>query len=145
MNKVLLIGRLTDEPAIRYTTGENAMCVAQFSLAVDRGVRRDAGPDVQKADFPRCILFNKSAELAKDYLHKGTKIALEGRIQTGSYVNKDGQKVYTTDIVGDRFEFVESKGASQNNSGSASGGSRNTADATFMNVPDNLSEEELPF
>lgn len=142
MNKVILMGRLTDEPQVRYTTGENAMCIANFSLAVDRRLGKDAPADAQKADFPRCTCFGKSAELVKDYLHKGTKIAVVGRIQTGSYTNKDGQKVYTTDVVLESWEFAESKSASQGGNANAkpSGASDN-----FMNIPDNLTEEELPF
>lgn len=141
MNKVMLMGRLTRDPEVRYTTGENAMCVAKFSLAVDRAVKKDAPDDVQKADFPRCTVFGKSAENVGKYLHQGSKIAVEGRIQTGNYVNKEGQTVYTTDVLVERWEFCESKSASQGST--SAGGSTPTND--FMGIPDNITEEELPF
>ena len=102
MNKVILIGRLTKDPEVRYTQGQETMAVARYTLAVDRNRKQDNG---QNADFINCISFKKNAELAEKFLHKGTKIAVTGRIQTGSYTNKDGQKVYTTDVVVDEQEF----------------------------------------
>ena len=115
MNKVILMGRLTREPDIRYTQGNNSIAVARYTLAVDRRYKKDG--EEQQADFINCIAFGKSAEFAEKYYHKGIKIIIEGRIQTGSYTNKDGQKVYTTDIVVDYQEFAESKSASEANSG----------------------------
>lgn len=112
MNKVILIGRLTRDPDIRYSQGENQMCVARYTLAVDRRYRKDGE---QKADFISCIAFGKSGEFAEKYLHKGIKIAVEGRIRTGSYTNKDDVKVYTTDVVVDNQEFAESKAESDRN------------------------------
>ena len=142
MNKVLLMGRLVREPEVRRTTGENANVFGRYTLAVDRPFKR-AGAD-QTADFINCVTFGKTAEFAEKYLHKGTKIIVEGRIQTGSYKNKDGQTVYTTDVVAENHEFPESKSAS------SGGGSQNAApaaqkqDDSFMNIPDN-SDEEMPW
>lgn len=106
MNKVILMGRLTRDPEVRYTQGDNASAVARYSLAIDRKFKRDGEPT---ADFINCVAFGRSAEFAEKYLRQGTKIAIVGRIQTGSYTNKDGQKVYTTDIVVEEQEFAESK------------------------------------
>lgn len=138
MNKVILIGRLTREPDIRHTAGENAMTVARYTLAVDRRIRRSDGD--QTADFISCVAFNKTAEFAEKYLHQGTKIAITGRIQTGSYTNKDGQKVYTTDVVVEECEFAESKSTT-----SANGRPEPSADAGdgFMNIP--VDDSGLPF
>ena len=97
MNKVILMGRLTRDPEVRYAQGENSMAIARFSLAVDR--RRQNNSDGQTADFINIVAFGRLGEFAEKYLHKGTKVALSGRIQTGSYTNKDGVKVYTTDII----------------------------------------------
>lgn len=143
MNKVILMGRLTRDPEVRYSQGENSTAIARYSLAVDRRFKREG--DEQTADFINCVAFGKAAEFAEKYLHKGTKIAVVGRIQTGSYTNKDGVKVYTTDIVVEEQEFAESKNAS---GGNADGGNGSRADANsgddFMNIPDDISEE-LPF
>lgn len=154
MNKVILMGRLTREPDVRYSAGENANAVARYTLAVDRRFKRDGE---QSADFIGCVAFGRQAEFAEKYLHQGTKIAITGRIQTGSYTNREGQKVYTTDVVVEEQEFAESKGAAQEN-GSFGGGSyqRQSAPAAapapvsggspdgFMNIPDGI-DEELPF
>ena len=110
MNKVILMGRLTRDPDVRYTQGENSMCIARYTLAVDRRFGR--GDDSQQnADFISCVAFGRGGEFAEKYLRKGTKIALSGRIQTGSYTNRDGQKVYTTDVVVEEHEFAESRNA----------------------------------
>lgn len=123
MNKVILMGRLTRDPEVRYSQGENATAVARFTLAVDRRIKRDNEASV---DYINCVSFGRSAEFAEKYFHKGTKIAIAGRIQTGSYTNKDGQKVYTTDIVIEEQDFAESKAASQqNNSENAQNASNN--------------------
>ena len=135
MNKCALLGRLTREPDIRYSTGENAIAIARYTLAVDRRFKRDGE---QSADFINCIVFGKGAEFAEKYLHKGTKIAVTGHIQTGSYTNKDGVKVYTTDVVIDEQEFAESKGSG--NSGSAD----TKEDDGFMQIEDGI-DDELPF
>ncbi|WP_130836234.1 single-stranded DNA-binding protein [Lachnoclostridium sp. Marseille-P6806] len=158
MNKVILMGRLTRDPDVRYTQGENPMCIARYTLAVDRRMSRN-NQDGQTADFIGCVAFGRSGEFAEKYCHKGTKLAVTGRIQTGSYTNKEGQKVYTTDVVVEDQEFAESKSAqSQNNYGSSYGGDsfgqssgNNNSNAQpsaagdgFMNIPDGI-DEELPF
>ncbi len=144
MNKVILIGRLTRDPEVRYSQGENAMAIARYSLAVDRKFKRDG--DEQTADFINCVAFGKSGEFAEKYLHKGTKIAVVGRIQTGSFTNKDGQKVYTTDVVVEEQEFAESKNSS-NATGTPNTPSNNNSlfGDGFMNIPDGVEDEGLPF
>ena len=127
MNKVILMGRLTRDPEIRYSQGEKATAVARYTLAVDRSYRRDGE---NNADFIGCVAFGRTAEFAEKYFRQGTKIAIVGRIQTGSYVNKDGVKVYTTDVVVDEQEFAESKAASQNNAGYGGGNSYQAAAST---------------
>lgn len=135
MNKVILMGRLTKDPEVRYSNGETPMAIARYSIAVDRQGKQQGE---QTADFINCVAFGKQGEFAEKYLHKGTKIAIEGRIQTGSYTNKDGNKVYTTDIVVDRHEFCESKG------GNGSSNDAPAADEGFMNLPGNI-DDEIPF
>lgn len=137
MNKVILCGRLTKDPEVRYSQGDNATAVARYTLAVDRQFKRDGD---QSADFINCIAFGKRGEFAEKYLRKGTKIAVVGRIQTGSYTNKDGQKVYTTDVIVDEHEFVESKAASQNNGS----GSTPVSSDGFLDIPDGV-DTQLPF
>lgn len=139
MNKIILMGRLVRDPEIKYTTGENSKTVARYTLAVDRRFKRDGEPT---ADFINCVTFGKSAEFAEKYFRQGIKIVITGRIQTGSYTNKDGQKVYTTDVVAEDQEFAESKAASQQNQNNASGSVPSSDD--FMNIPDGI-DEELPF
>ena len=139
MNKVILLGRLTADPEIKYSAGENATAIAKYRLAVDRRFKREGD---QTADFISCVAFGKSAEFAEKYLHKGTKIAVCGRIQTGSYTNADGQKVYTTDVVIEEQEFAESKSSS---GAAPSAQSQNqTGSDGFMNIPSGF-EDELPF
>lgn len=144
MNKVILMGRLTRDPEVRYSQGENAMAIARYSLAVDRRSRRDEG---DTADFPNCVAFGRSAEFAEKYLRKGTKILVEGRLQTGSYTNKDGVKVYTTEVIVEQQEFAESKNANQDGGSSYSSApapASQPAGDGFMNIPDGI-DEELPF
>ena len=147
MNKVILMGRLTRDPEVRYSPTQSGeqMAIARYTLAVDRRYKRDGE---QTADFIGCVAFGKSAEFTEKYLRQGTKIAISGRIQTGSYTNKDGNKVYTTDVVVEEQEFAESKAASGQ---SAPSGAPNPANAAgpaspngFMNIPDGI-DEELPF
>jgi single-strand DNA-binding protein len=151
MNKVILMGRLTRDPEVRYSQGAQSMAVARYTLAVDRRFKRDGE---QTADFIQCVAFGKSGEFAERYFHKGTKIVVEGRIQTGSY-EKDGQRVYTTDIVVEQQEFAESKASSDNNAGgggyqqnyqqpAANPAPSSAVGDGFMNIPDGL-DEELPF
>lgn len=143
MNKVILLGRLTRDPEVRYSQGEKATAVARFSLAVDRRFRRDG--DDQTADFISCVAFGKTAEFFEKYGRKGIKFAVTGRIQTGSYTNKDGQKVYTTDVVVEETEFAESKNASSNTDSTPTPAPEPYTDSDgFMNIPDGI-DEELPF
>ena len=144
MNKVILMGRLTRDPEVRYSQGESSTAVARFSLAVDRRFKRQG--DDQTADFINCVTFGKTAEFAERYLKQGTKIAGCGRIQTGSYTNKDGQKVYTTDVVLDEVEFAESKNAASQNGGFTAPQRPEPSQAAdgFMNIPDGV-DDELPF
>ncbi len=148
MNKVILMGRLTRDPEVRYTQGDTPLAIARYSLAVDRRQARSNNGDEQTADFINCVAFGRTAEFAERYLHKGTKIAITGRIQTGSYTNKDGVKVYTTDVVVEEHEFAESRNASGNNEGGFNNFSAPTAPQGagdgFMNIPDGI-DEELPF
>lgn len=135
MNKAVLIGRITKDPDIRYSQGAEPMCIARYTLAVDRRGTRKEGQ--QNADFISCIAFRKSAEFAEKYLRKGMKIAVAGHIQTGSHENKDGQRVYTTDVVVDEHYFCESRNNGQGNT-------QNTTNGDFMNIPDEI-QEQLPF
>lgn len=150
MNKVILMGRLTRDPEVRYSQGENATAVARYTLAVDRRFsRNNANGDQQTADFIQCVAFGRTGEFAERYFRKGLKVVVTGRIQTGSYTNRDGQKVYTTDVVVEDQEFAESKNASQqNNNGGgyvpAERPSPMDAGDGFMNIPDGI-DEELPF
>ena len=151
MNTVILMGRLTRDPDVRYSAGENSTAVARYTLAVDRRFHRDGDAT---ADFIGCVAFGRQAEFAEKYLRQGTKIAITGRIQTGSYTNREGQKVYTTDVVVEEQEFAESKNAGGNNGGYSApqhnnpAPSANTSDLGsadgFMNIPDGI-DEELPF
>ena len=150
MNKVILMGRLTRDPEVRYTQGENTSAIARYTLAVDRR-RRNAKPDEPTADFIRCIVFGKGGEFAEKYLKQGTRVVVTGRIQTGSYTNKDGQKVYTTDVVVEEQEFAESK-ASQGGANAAQAqpaAAQASAPASepngFMNIPEGIEDEGLPF
>lgn len=146
MNKVILMGRLTRDPEVRYSQGENALAIARYTLAVDRRFQKNSE---QGADFISCVAFARSAEFAEKYLKQGTKICVSGRIQTGSYTNKDGVKVYTTEVVVEDQEFAESKNAASAGGSDFSGGnSRPTPSAAsgdgFMSIPEGI-EDELPF
>ena len=145
MNKVILMGRLTKDPDIRYSQGEKSTAVARFSLAVDRKFKQEGQPT---ADFINCLAFGKRAEFIEKYCCKGTKLVVEGSWQTGSYTNKDGQKVYTTDVVVENAEFAESKSAASGNAGGFAPADRpapsQAAGDGFMNIPDGI-DEELPF
>ena len=155
MNKVILMGRLTRDPEVRYSQAAEPLAIARYTLAVDRRFqRRDNSGNEQTADFISCVAFGRNGEFAEKYLKQGTKIAITGRIQTGSYTNKDGNKVYTTEVVVEEQEFAESKNAS---AGSNDGGYQNAgfgggnnapapsgAGDGFMNIPDGI-DEELPF
>ena len=138
MNKIILMGRLVRDPDVRYSQGNNPMAIARYTLAVDRKFKRDGEPN---ADFINCIAFGKNGEFAEKYLHKGIKILVEGRWQSGSYTNKDGQKVYTNDCVVESCEFAESKNASQSERPQPM---PQTDSDGFMSIPDGI-DEELPF
>ena len=143
MNKVVLMGRLTRDPAVRYSQGERAMAIARYTLAVDRRGRRNENE--QNTDFINCVAFDKAGEFAEKYFRQGMRVLISGRIQTGSYTNKDNVKVYTTDIVVEDQEFADSKGSD------AAGESRqerpepSTIGDGFMNIPDGVEDEGLPF
>ena len=148
MNRVILMGRLTRDPNISYSQSGDNMAIARFTLAVDRRGKRQDGSNEPTADFIGCVCFGRQAEFVEKYLRQGTKIAMTGRIQTGSYTNKDGQKVYTTDVVVDDIEFAESKGSGEGNgNGTYQAPNRPAPSAAgdgFMNIPDGI-DEELPF
>lgn len=147
MNKVILMGRLVRDPEIRYSQGENSTAVARYTLAVDRRFKREGD---QGADFISCIAFGKSGEFAEKYLHRGIKIVISGRIQTGSYTNKEGRKVYTTDVVVEEQEFAESKNANQsqparqNNQDPGISPYGNSPFDGFTNIPDGI-DDDFPF
>ena len=149
MNKVVLMGRLTRDPEVRYSAGENALAIARYTLAVDRRFRRDGEAS---ADFISCVSFGRTAEFAEKYFRQGLKIAVTGRIQTGNQTNRDGQKVYTTEVVVEEQEFAESKSSSDSYAAShphtsapeASMPNPGVAAEGFMNIPDGI-DEELPF
>ena len=150
MNKVILMGRLTRDPEVRYSQDESSTAIARYTLAVDRRFRRN-GDGEQNADFIGCVAFGRSAEFAEKYFRQGLKVIVTGRIQTGSYTNKDGQKVYTTDVVVEDQEFAESKATSDANMGNFRASAPTPAPAPvsdagdgFMNIPDGI-DEELPF
>lgn len=137
MNKIILIGRLTRDPEIRYSTNNNNTAIARYTLAVNRPFRKNGE---QQADFLPCIAFGKTAGFAEKYLAKGMRVAVEGRIQTGSYTNQEGQKIYTTDVVVERQEFLEKRA----DNGQQSPDNANNYDDRFMDIPDGI-DEELPF
>ncbi len=143
LNKVILMGRLTRNPEVRYSQGEKATCVAKYTLAVNRRFHREGEQD---ADFINCVAFGKQGEFAEKYLKQGTKIVISGRIQTGSYTNRDGVKVYTTDVVIEEQEFAESKKTAETSSTpqNTQGVKSNPEDDGFMTIPEGV-EEELPF
>lgn len=153
MNRVILMGRLTRDPEVRYSQGERSMAIARYTLAVDRRGRRnqDSSAEQQTADFINCVAFDRAAEFAEKYFRQGMRVLVSGRIQTGSYVNKEGQKVYTTEVILDDQEFADSKGASSDMGGySQSAPSQRPAPTSaigdgFMNIPDGVEDEGLPF
>lgn len=142
MNRAILMGRLTRDPEVRYTSGEKSMAVARYTLAVDRRGRGNNSGE-QTADFINIVAFDKAGEFAERYFRQGMRVLVSGRIQTGNYTNREGQKVYTTDIVVDSQEFADSKGAGSG-SGSSAAPSSSVGDG-FMNIPDGVEDEGLPF
>ena len=151
MNKVILMGRLTRNPEVRYSAGDSSMAIARYTLAVDRRfTRRGEDNNGATADFIPCVAFGRSAEFAEKYFHQGTKLVVTGRIQTGSYTNRDGQKVYTTEVIVEDQEFAESKNAASGNSDGGYRPAERPAPSSaigdgFMNIPDGVEDEGLPF
>ena len=143
MNKVILVGRLTRDPEVRYSQGAEPIAIARYTLAVDRRMKRDVASDEQTADFIPCVAFGRAGEFAEKYLKKGIKIIVTGRIQTGNYTNKDGNKVYTTEVVLEEQEFAESKAASDRQQGERPTPEEASAEG-FMSIPDGI-EADLPF
>ena len=136
MNKAILVGRLTRDPEVRYSQDENATAVARYTVAVDRRFKRDGEPT---ADFIRCLVFGRAAEFAEQYFRQGMRVSISGRIQTGSYTNKDGVKVYTTEVIVEEQEFAESRTEQERNK--AQGADEGDG---FMNIQDDI-DNELPF
>lgn len=154
MNRVILMGRLTRDPEVRYSQGERSMAIARYTLAVDRrGRRSQENSEQQTADFINIVAFDRAGEFAEKYFRQGMRVLVSGRIQTGSYTNKDGQKVYTTDVIVDDQEFADSKGSGGGDSGGLGGGYQQTSRPAptsaigdgFMNIPDGVEDEGLPF
>ncbi len=139
MNKVILVGRLTRDPEVRYSQGENTMAIARYTIAVNRRFKREGDPE---ADFIRCVVFGRAAEFAEKYFRQGLRIAISGRIQTGSYTNKEGIKVYTTEVVVEEQEFAESMAEREHTQTPAS--APESSGDGFMNIPEGI-DEELPF
>ncbi len=138
MNKVVFMGRLTADPEIRYSTGSNATCIANFNLAVDKRFKKKDDPDAPTADFFRVTALGKLGEFSEKYLRKGTKIVMEGRVENNNYTNKDGQKVYGFQFIAENIEFAESKKAAEEN------GSITPSNDDFMKIPDDA-DNELPW
>ena len=144
MNRAILMGRLTRDPEVRYSSGEKSMAIARYTLAVDRGFKRGGDSNEQTADFIPCIAFDKAGEFAEKYFRQGMRVLISGRIQTGSYTNKEGQKVYTTEVIIDTQEFADSKGDSTE--AKSKGRQESNVDADgFLNIPDGVDDEGLPF
>ena len=147
MNRAILMGRLTRDPEVRYSSGERSMAIARYTLAVDRGFKRGDSSE-QNADFIPCVAFDKAGEFAERYFRQGMRVLVSGRIQTGSYTNKEGQKVYTTEVIIDTQEFADRKGASDGSSSYQASTRPSPASAStdgFMNIPDGVDDEGLPF
>lgn len=146
MNRVILMGRLTRDPEVRYSQGERTMAIARYTLAVDRRVRKNQDSNEPTADFINCVSFDKTGEFAEKYFHQGMRVLVTGRVQTGSYINKDGVKVYTFDVIVDDQEFADSKNMSMGGSQTTPipGPSSAIGDG-FMNIPDGIDDPDLPF
>lgn len=149
MNRVILMGRLTRDPEVRYSQGERSMAIARYTLAVDRRGRRSQDGAEQTADFINIVAFDRAGEFAEKYFRQGMRVLISGRIQTGSYTNKEGQRVYTTEVIVDDQEFADSKGAGGDHSGGYQPTSRPAPASAigdgFMNIPDGVEDEGLPF
>ena len=143
MNKTILMGRLTKDPEVRYAASDSGMCIARYTIAVDR--RRAASNDGQSADFINCVAFGKTGEFAEKYFRKGTKILITGRIQTGSYTNQEGKRIYTTEVVVEEQEFAESKRASEERASEEAAASAPSAPQPAAAAPTDAMPEPLPF
>lgn len=155
MNRVVLMGRLTRDPQVSYSNTQSGeqMCIARFTVACDRRMRRDASSDQQTADFISCVAFGRTGEFVEKYFKQGNRISLEGSIRTGSYMNKDNQRVYTTDVVAENVEFCESRSSGTANGGgdgfqrvySGPNNNSNMSMDGFMNIADSVEDDGLPF
>jgi single-strand DNA-binding protein len=147
MNRVILCGRLTRDPEVRYSQGERSMAIAKYTLAVERRKRKGQDNNEQTADFINCIAFDKGGEFTEKYFRQGMRVLISGHIQTGSYTNKDGVKVYTTDVIVDDQEFADSKNNSSSggNQPTNTQGTSGTIGNDFVNIPDGVEDEGLPF
>ena len=145
MNRVILMGRLTRDPEVRYSQGERSMAIARYTLAVDRRGRRGQDGNDQTADFINCVAFDRAGEFAEKYFRQGMRVLVSGRIQTGSYTNKDGQRVYTTDVIVDEQEFADSKNSSGRTGDYQPTSTPSSVGDGFMNIPDGVEDEGLPF
>lgn len=142
MNRVILMGRLTRDPEVRYSQGEKAMAIAKYTLAVDRRGKKSSENNEQTADFINCVAFDRAGEFTEKYFRQGMRVLVSGRIQTGSYTNKEGKKVYTTDVIMDEQDFADSENASGQTQRPALG---NTFQDGFVNIPDGVEDPDLPF
>lgn len=145
MNRAILMGRLTRDPELRYSQGERTMAIARYTLAVDRRGRRNQDGNEQTADFIPCVAFDRAGEFAEKYFRQGLKITVSGHIQTGSYTNRDGQKVYTTKVIIEDQEFAESKKSSEGSDSGQQANRPKPEDQDFMSIPDGIDDSELPF
>ncbi|MDW2798655.1 single-stranded DNA-binding protein [Clostridium boliviensis] len=146
MNRVILMGRLTRDPEVRYSQGERTMAIARYTLAVDRRGRKSQDGNETTADFINCVSFDKTGEFAEKYFHQGMRVLVTGRVQTGSYINKDGIKVYTFEVIVDEQEFADSKNAGAGGLQTVSRPDPSGAMGDgFMNIPDGLDDPDLPF
>lgn len=147
MNKVILMGRLTRDPEVRYSQGERSMAISRYTLAVERrGRKKQEGNSEQTADFINCVAFDRAGEFAEKYFRQGQRVLVAGRIQTGSYTNKDGQKIYTTEVVIEEQEFADSKNSNNGNQQPQNQGFSSTGSGDgFMNIPDGVEDDGVPF
>lgn len=145
MNRVFLMGRLTRDPEVRYSQGERTMAIARYTLAVDRRGRRNQDGTEPTADFINCVSFDKTGEFAEKYFRQGMRVLVSGRIQTGSYINKDGIKVYTFEVIVDEQEFADSKNLASGESQAARPEPAGAMGDGFMNIPDGIDDPDLPF
>lgn len=145
MNRVILMGRLTRDPEVRYTQGEKIIAIAKYTLAVDRRGKKNHDSNEQQADFINCVAFDRAGEFAEKYFRQGMRVLVSGRMQTGSYTNKDGNKVYTTDVILDSQEFADSKSLGHDGGNASRPIPASASGNGFLNIPDGVEDEDLPF